>query len=141
MSEEAHLVFVYGTLRRGASNAFRMEGAEWLYPGFVKGRLYKVDWYPAVVLDETGGKVEGELWRVSEDQLRELDAFEGDEYRRTKVTVFSGHSARAVNEWDGDQTEAWIWEWKGEVDSLEWMESGNWMHFETTEPRKFHDGG
>ncbi|MGB6221598.1 gamma-glutamylcyclotransferase family protein [Haloferula sp.] len=130
MSDGGHLVFVYGTLRRGASNAFRMEGAEWMYPGFVRGLLYRVDWYPAIVLSDEGGMVAGELWRVDDEKLRDLDAFEGEEYRRTRVTVFSGNSIHKGNEWEGEQTEAWIWEWKGETKLLERILSGDWIDIE-----------
>ena len=44
MSGAGELLFVYGTLRRGASNAARMEGAEYVRAGRVRGRMYVVDW-------------------------------------------------------------------------------------------------
>lgn len=136
MTDDGHLVFVYGTLRSGASNAFRMEGAQYLYPGFVRGRLYRVDWYPAIVLSERGGMVTGELWRVDDEKLRQLDAFEGAEYRRNKVTVFSGNSIHNGNEWEGDQIEAWIWEWQRPTNTLERIFSGNWTDVEAPRPPK-----
>ncbi|MEO8614231.1 MAG: gamma-glutamylcyclotransferase family protein, partial [Luteolibacter sp.] len=45
------MVFVYGTLRRGGSNHFRMDGAEFITAGRIAGRMYKIDWYPGLVLD------------------------------------------------------------------------------------------
>jgi len=132
MSDESHLVFVYGTLRRGASNAFRMEGAEFVRKGLVRGRLYRVDWYPGLVLDDQADWVAGEFWRIHERKLHELDAFEGlrqgesegDEYRRIRFSVeeccFDPSGLRGEH--------AWMWEWKGETEGLRLVTSGDWLN-------------
>ncbi len=46
MNRQNHMVFVYGTLRRGGSNHFRMEGAEFLSAATVNGRLYRSFYQP-----------------------------------------------------------------------------------------------
>ncbi|HBM76597.1 MAG TPA: hypothetical protein DD438_00690, partial [Verrucomicrobiales bacterium] len=42
------LVFVYGTLRRGFSNHFRLGKAPFVKEGWILGRLYRIDWYPGM---------------------------------------------------------------------------------------------
>lgn len=123
-----HAVFVYGTLRKGASNHFRMAQGEFVSGGKVSGAIYKIDWYPALVL---GGDrfVKGELYRVSEQTLAELDIFEGItpendrplEYHRVKakVTLLSGETE-----------EAWVWEWIGSVENLEALPTDDWLAYE-----------
>lgn len=47
--------------------------------------------YPAVIADQTSGIVEGKLYyRVTADDLRRLDDFEGIYYQRHTVTVSVG---------------------------------------------------
>jgi gamma-glutamylcyclotransferase (GGCT)/AIG2-like uncharacterized protein YtfP len=126
---EATRVFVYGTLRRGGSNAHRMAGAKFLGSGAVRGRLYRVSWYPGVVLDAAGdGSVRGDLWEIPAEILPALDAFEGvppgetegAEYRRVRVIVEASAS-------EGPAREAWMWEWIGGVEGLEEMPGGDWL--------------
>lgn len=122
-------VFVYGTLRRGGSNARRLAGAKFLGSGAVRGRLYRVSWYPGAVLDAAGdGSVRGDLWEIPAKILPELDAFEGlppgetegAEYRRVRVTVEAADSG-------GPPREAWMWEWIGGLKGLEEMPGGDWL--------------
>lgn len=124
MGAADQLVFVYGTLRRGASNHWRMEGAEFVASGTVKGTVFRIDWYPGLVL---GGDahVVGEVFAVPPDQLAALDEFEGVsaaengncEYRRVKTIVATDDAA----------IEAWVWEWLGPVDESCRISSGDWL--------------
>lgn len=126
MAGDDELVFVYGTLRRGASNAWRMDGAEWLGAGEVEGRLYRIDWYPGLVLDPGQGRVAGDLWRVKAGHLAELDAFEGAsteevegaEYRRVKARILGVDPVRS---------EAWVWEWRGPEREEDRIAGGDWL--------------
>ncbi len=111
-------VFVYGTLRGGGSNAWRLAAGVCLGPATVAGRLYRVSWYPALVCDPDGGPVVGELWAVPDTLLPALDAFEGPEYRRMRVPV---DCADAVTR------EAWLWEWAAAADGLAIIASGDWL--------------
>lgn len=120
------LVFVYGTLRTGASNRFRMDRGESLGPASVRGRLYAIDWYPGLVLDGSAGPVRGELFAVDAAHLRELDAFEGipagamegAEYRRVRS---------AVDTPSGGCRSAWLWEWLGPIDETSQLPEGDWL--------------
>jgi gamma-glutamylcyclotransferase (GGCT)/AIG2-like uncharacterized protein YtfP len=75
-----HLVFVYGTLKRGGSNHAQIAGQLCLgpartAPGFT---LYSLDEYPGLVADPADRSgVSGELWSVDSAALARLDAFEG----------------------------------------------------------------
>jgi gamma-glutamylcyclotransferase (GGCT)/AIG2-like uncharacterized protein YtfP len=124
----AEPVFVYGTLRRGGSNHFRMNGAEFVGGGGIAGKIFRIDWYPGLVC---GGEsaVKGELYRVSEEHLRALDVFEGivpgegesREYRRVKVEVTLD---------SGEKESAWAWEWIGDLSSALECETGDWLGYE-----------
>ncbi len=127
------LVFVYGTLRRGGSNAFRMDGAEFVGRGTVAGFLHTITWYPGLVLASDCGRVVGELYRVGPEQLRALDEFEGisaneiegAEYRRVRVEVVPD---------DGTDTRiAWAYECLGPVDEGTLVLSGDWL--DVVQPR------
>lgn len=113
------LVFVYGTLRRNGSNCFRMEGAEFVAEAAVRGRLYRIGWFPGVVLDDTARDVTGELYRVDDVMLAALDAYEGPEYRRIWAEVMPRGGSVPVC--------AWVWEWGQPTDESARIPSGDWM--------------
>lgn len=125
----SQLVFVYGTLRRGGSNHFRMAGAEFISSGTIRGRMYRIDWYPGLVLDPAGGEIHGEAYEVGPEQLEALDRFEGlsagevqgSEYRRVQTTVVRK---------DSDTLTAWVWEWLGLVDESRRLADGDWLKHE-----------
>jgi gamma-glutamylcyclotransferase (GGCT)/AIG2-like uncharacterized protein YtfP len=120
---ERFRVFVYGTLRRNGSNHFRMEGGSFLGEATVRGRLYKIDWYPGLVLDPAGDPIPGEIFEVSPEQLAALDEFEGvsaaevegNEYRRVETVAQLPQGPMTV----------WVWEWIGPVD--EGCRIGDWL--------------
>lgn len=73
-------------------------GATWLGAAQVRGRLYRIDWYPALVADAGAESwVEGDLYRMQEPVtlLPLLDAYEEvgpefpmpQEYRRVALPV------------------------------------------------------
>ena len=113
------VVFVYGTLRQGASNHFRLEGATALGEAWVLGQLYRIDWYPGLLLDDDGIPVRGEIYAVEREMLRKLDDFEGREYERLKITVHLK---------DGGEVEAWLYEYRGEVEGRMDLVPADWMH-------------
>ena len=117
-------VFVYGSLRQGASNSFRMTGAEFLGPGVVSGRLYRVDWYPGIKLPndrDDASEVIGEVYRIGESMMAALDEYEGGEYQKKSVQV------RKCENCD----QAIVWEYLPATEGLELIESGDWMDAES----------
>ena len=128
MNDERELVFVYGTLRAGASNHFRMAGAEFVGKAWVRGMLFRVDWYPGLVIDEEARPVRGELYRVPPELLAALDDFEGaagrtdDEFVRVYAKVDSTGSSEGLS--------AWVWEYRGPCAGLDSVPNDDWLECE-----------
>lgn len=120
--EKCEMVFVYGTLRRGGSNDFRMANARFVAEGEVRGRLYRIDWYPGFVADENAGPVVGDIFMVDAETIAPLDEFEGSAYRRVKIEVEVRDEAGAVS-----KEQAWIWEWLGATSESQRIAGGDWL--------------
>ncbi|MFC5049300.1 gamma-glutamylcyclotransferase [Rubritalea spongiae] len=113
-------VFVYGSLRKGASNAHRMAKANFLCKAMVAGELYQVSWYPGLVLNGASPVI-GEVYEVPRKLMDDLDAYEGSEYRRLR---------RMVTDSGGAQHEVWIYEFIADAKNLQKIPSGDWMEVE-----------
>jgi gamma-glutamylcyclotransferase (GGCT)/AIG2-like uncharacterized protein YtfP len=88
-----HLVFVYGTLRRGGAGAMsvRFPGAKFIADAKVSGSLYDLGAYPGLLLTASGSPVSGEVYEVDDETLRRLDDFEASSlYRRRQVEISLG---------------------------------------------------
>jgi gamma-glutamylcyclotransferase (GGCT)/AIG2-like uncharacterized protein YtfP len=88
-----HLIFVYGSLRSGASSAMaaRFPGSRFIGDATVRGSLYDLGAYPGLLLNESNGLVVGEVFQVDDEVLRELDDFEApSSYWRKQVEVSVG---------------------------------------------------
>ena len=120
--EKCEVVFVYGTLRRGGSNHFRMANSLFVAQGKVRGRLYRIDWYPGFVADENAGPVVGEFFMANAETIAALDEFEGSEYRKVKIAVEVKEEAGVVS-----KVQAWIWEWLGETSESQRIVGGDWL--------------
>ena len=121
------LVFVYGTLRRGFSNHFRLGKAPFVKEGWILGRLYRIDWYPGMRLDEEGVPVRGEIYEIEREALRELDVFEGKEFERLKAKVHAK---------GGGDFHVWLYEYCREVDYGAELLPADWAHHERKNDRK-----
>ncbi len=76
MSNIDHDIFIYGTLLRGGSAHHLMQGAPYLASGKIKGKIIHVDQYPGLIQGDFGW-VKGEIFRVNDTLLQELDRYEG----------------------------------------------------------------
>lgn len=97
-----HLVFVYGTLRRGGVRAMPglFPGARFVGGGGVRGSLYDLGEFPGLLLEESGPPVVGEVYEVDEEVLDRLDEIEATSfYRRERVEVSLG----------GRRAECWVY--------------------------------
>lgn len=88
------LFFFYGSLVRGGSNHWRVEGrARFVEEDVVAGTLHDLGEYPGARLGGNG-TIRGELFEaVDPGLLADLDAFEGEEYPRVAVRTESGREA------------------------------------------------
>lgn len=118
MKMERELVFVYGTLREGAAEHGRLEEAELVEEAWVLGRLFVIDWYPGLVLDDEGIPVRGEVYAVEKDLLRKLDDFEGAEYERVRAIV---------NLKSGESREVWVYDYQGELKGRKELIPADWL--------------
>src|SRR5918992_3224321 len=93
-----HLVFVYGTLRRGnaRSMSVRFPNSKYIADAKVTGSLYDLGAYPGLLLDESKSSVIGEVYEVDDEILKELDDFEASSYyRRKQVEISLGTHRKA----------------------------------------------
>jgi gamma-glutamylcyclotransferase (GGCT)/AIG2-like uncharacterized protein YtfP len=92
------LLFVYGTLKRGFSNASELAGAAFARKAATATGygLFSVSGYPALAR-RGDGVVHGELYVVSDAQLARLDVFEEvpHRYRRESIVLDDGSHAEA----------------------------------------------
>ncbi len=88
------IVFVYGTLKRGQRNHCLLQDEEFLGQArtLPRYRLYDCGRYPALVHDPVNGvALFGEVWRVGDEVLRRMDAYEGapELYSRQEILLDS----------------------------------------------------
>jgi gamma-glutamylcyclotransferase (GGCT)/AIG2-like uncharacterized protein YtfP len=78
MARDAFHLFTYGSLKTAVSSPARelLEGCERVGEATVRGTLYELGEYPALLL---GGRdpVPGVIWRCPANRLAALDAYEG----------------------------------------------------------------
>ncbi|MDF0541802.1 gamma-glutamylcyclotransferase [Sphingobium sp. H39-3-25] len=126
------LLFVYGTLRRGATGptALRLaEGARWLGEARATGHLFMLDGYPGFVPDPGGTAIAGDLFSMEDPDmlLAVLDDYEEcaphfpqpHEYARIMLDV---------QRQDGAVTRAWTYAYAWPTDTLRRIASGRFDH-------------
>lgn len=124
-------IFVYGTLRRacttGAHQTY-LASAKFVGNAKVRGNLYRVSYYPALVLDDSAGWVLGEVYQLaSYEQLQRLDVYEecsypsqpDQEYQRKKVDVITN---------SGAALSVWIYSYQHAISDLELIASGDFLN-------------
>lgn len=121
-----HLVFVYGTLRRGGAGAMsiRFPDSKFIAEAKVSGGLYDLGAYPGLLLDESNSSVVGEVYEVDDETLNKLDDFEASShYRRKQFEISLGTHKKMC----------WTYEPDPEFYSLRTLiTSGDWMEYAKT---------
>jgi gamma-glutamylcyclotransferase (GGCT)/AIG2-like uncharacterized protein YtfP len=121
-----HLVFVYGSLRRGSAGAMsiRFPRSTFIAEAKVSGSLYDLGAYPGLLLNESNSPVTGEVYEVDDELLNELDEFEASSnYRRKQVEISLG----------GDRKVCWTYEPDPAFYSLQTLiTSGDWIEYAKT---------
>jgi gamma-glutamylcyclotransferase (GGCT)/AIG2-like uncharacterized protein YtfP len=120
----SYQVFVYGTLRRHEKYHSILESAPLLSSQcWTHGKLYDTGYgYPGMKEDKKQ-RVYGELYRVGDAQLKQLDRLEGcygsakdNEYDRVKQTIIT----------DSGQTGAYVYIYKRKVHPRQEVPFGDW---------------
>jgi gamma-glutamylcyclotransferase (GGCT)/AIG2-like uncharacterized protein YtfP len=118
-----HLVFVYGTLRRGGPGAMsiRFPNSKFIADAEVSGSLYDLGSYPGLLLNESNSLAIGEVYEVDDDTLSRMDEFEASShYLRKQVEISIGN----------DSETCWIYEPNPEFYSLRTLiTSGDWIEY------------
>ena len=121
-----HLVFVYGTLRRGCAGAMsiRFPKSKFIADAKVKGSLYDLGAYPGLLLNESDSLVIGEVYEVNDETLTNLDDFEASShYWRKQVQISFGTNRRRC----------WVYAPKPEAFSHRTLiASGDWIEYART---------
>jgi len=71
-----HLIFVYGTLKRGEQKSFALDGQRFIgiCATAASYKIYQYSGYPALIRDEINGTgIWGELYEVTDSCVIELD--------------------------------------------------------------------
>ncbi len=113
------MLFVYGTLRQGHSNAHLLDGlGSYVGTATMRGTLCRVAHYPGLV-DRGETPVRGELFQFADEErsFPPLDAFEGPEYERVL--------REALHE-DGSTALVWVYLYRGAIEGKPIIESGDW---------------
>src|SRR6267143_82706 len=121
-----HLVFVYGTLRRGGARAMStlFPNSKFIADAKVSGSLYDLGAYPGLLINESNSLVTGEVYEVDDEILNQLDDIEASSYyRRTQVEISLGANRKA----------SWIYEPNPDAYSLRTLiRSGDWIEYAKT---------
>ncbi len=121
-----HLVFVYGTLRRGGERAMsiRFPTSQFIADAEVSGSLYDLGRYPGLLSNEPHTSVIGEVYEVDDEILNQLDDFEASSnYLRKQVEISLGTHKRIC------------WTYEPNPDSYtpgKLITSGDWIEYAKT---------
>lgn len=78
MTNSSHLVFVYGTLKRGGGLHRALRESEFVGSAVTLGfAMYDLGAFPGIVPHRLGSSVHGELYKVTDETLGDLDRIEG----------------------------------------------------------------
>ncbi|MCH8474640.1 MAG: gamma-glutamylcyclotransferase [Opitutales bacterium] len=136
MKSTPRYLFVYGVLRKGGNSPMAGElerSANYADPATLAGRLFRIDWYPALISDPNPEKnypVRGDLYELPENQhefLRAFDAYESydpedpgrSEYIREKCRV------QSLNK--GHPVEAWVYLYQSPLTEKPEVTDGDWL--------------
>lgn len=118
-----HLVFVYGSLRRGNPHpmSVRFPESKFIAEAKTRGSLYDLGDYPGMQTRESVSLVTGEVYEVDDATLDEMDEFEtSSHYLRKQIEIFTG----------ADQKTGWVYEPDPKHYDFETLiSSGDWIEY------------
>ena len=130
-----HLVFVYGSLRRGSAGAMsiRFPSSRFVAEAKVSGSLYDLGAYPGLLLNEPNSMVIGEVYEVDDEILKRLDDFESSShYWRKQVKISLGIQSK----------KCWVYAPNPEAFSRQIIiTSGDWIEYAKTKTDGPEDTG
>lgn len=121
------LLFVYGSLRRGAGAHGRLRPvAQCLGEASIPGRLYDLGPYPAALpARRPGERVHGELYRLTwPAALAALDRYEAG--NRTDSQAGQFRRASVPVQWRGRRVPAWVYWYDRPLRGARRLPGGHW---------------
>jgi gamma-glutamylaminecyclotransferase len=113
-------VFFYGTLKRGQRSHHLLRDQEFLGEAktLPRYRLYDCGQHPALVDDPRNGiAIHGEIWRVNDETLEKLDAYEGvPDYFSRRPILLEGERGVLMHPSPDSEVQAYFF--NGDVSSL-----------------------
>lgn len=99
---EEGFVFVYGTLKKDEGANYKLD-KETFFGEFVSESLFRVfgEGFPMAVLSTDGHPLRGEVYSVTQETLRNLDAYEGypSFYTRSKLIFRNAEDDSRLAAW------------------------------------------
>lgn len=130
------LLFVYGTLRQGNTNAmaaYLVAHAEFVTGGWFQGQMYQISYYPGVIAsNQPDDRVFGEVYRLKDAQavLAVLDDYEECSAQHTQPAEYQRVQTQILAV-DGLALEqVWIYLYQWPLDNNRLIESGDFMQQE-----------
>jgi len=89
-------VFVYGTLKRGFSSHDLLEDSSFICETRTKEEFAMVDLnlFPGVIKNKKISRIQGEVYDLDTNTLKQIDMYEGKWYSREKVELEAGFTAQ-----------------------------------------------
>jgi gamma-glutamylcyclotransferase (GGCT)/AIG2-like uncharacterized protein YtfP len=125
-----HLVFVYGTLRKGGVRAMPLVAPTCLDYGEAQlyGRLFDLGAFPGLRIDPTGSVVHGELYGVDDATLDRLDDIEQYFPERPNESYYVRLRVEVTN--NGENVGCWTYEFNPLlIDAGPQIDSGDWISY------------
>lgn len=128
---QTEYIFVYGTLRRACSTGAHdkyLAGATFIAPAKIKGKLFKVSYYPALIIDEAADWVVGEVYQLaSTEQLAALDAYEECTYPALPEQEYQRRNVEVLTD-AGEYLSVWVYAYQHASTHLEFIASGDFLN-------------
>lgn len=119
-------VFVYGTLRREASNPCENYGGVHLGMSELSGaKMYALGWFPGIKLtDNPEDKVFGDVYEVDQSIMGRLDGYEGYDPDNPKASLYLRKTVSVL-----DFGEVYVYEYNGYPGNRPVVPNGDWLDF------------
>jgi gamma-glutamylcyclotransferase (GGCT)/AIG2-like uncharacterized protein YtfP len=125
-----HILFVYGTLQQPGNEfaAYLNKYYTYLKPAKIKGLLYDVGEYPALIVNSDKPYwINGGLFDIDEKALKLIDSYEGYGDKEEQPNLFK-REKHTTSTADGE-IDAWVYIYNLPVDGLKLIPSGNYMEY------------
>ena len=129
IEENTEYLWVYGTLKSTHSHPMQLklrQYAHFVHTGIYQGKLYRIDWYPALVpSDHPSDVVHGEVYQIQNRQLlfQALDQYEGYSGSDLENSEYI-RKIESVKTEDGCSLNCWMYVYNRSVDSYPVIQSG-----------------